>query len=61
MKRLGTSLLLLIATATAGFSQDSPKQTPGVTAKQKARIDKELNAGVAEWEKADAAGTRRST
>ena len=63
MKRLGTTLLLLIAIAAAGFSQDAPKQSSGVTAAQKARINKELDAALTAWNEAynarDAAGVAK--
>ena len=60
MERLGTTLLLLTAISAAGFAQDLPIQASGVTAGQKARISKELDAALAGWSGArnakDAAG-----
>ena len=55
MKRTGMVILLLTAIAVTGLSQDSRKQTVEVTTEQKARINKELDAAVAHWEKAAAA------
>ena len=55
MKRTGMVLLLLTAIAITGLSQNSDQQTVGITAEQKSRINKELDALVAQWEKAAAA------
>jgi uncharacterized protein (TIGR02246 family) len=52
MRRLGTTLLLLIAIAPVGFAQNAPKQTPGFTAEQKVQINKELDAALAGWNQA---------
>ena len=48
-------MLLLTAIAATGPSQDYRKQAVEVTAEQKARINKELDAAVAQWDKAAAA------
>ena len=55
MKRTGMAILLLTAIVATGFSRDSRKQTAEVTKAQKALINKELDAVVAQWEKAAAA------
>ena len=55
MKRIGMVMLLLTAIAITGLSQDSGKQAVEITTEQKARINKELNAAVAQWDKAAAA------
>lgn len=55
MKRTVMVMLLLTALAITGLSQNSEQQTVEVTTEQKSRINKELDAVVAQWEKAAAA------